>query len=332
MEHPFDHFTKTLAQPQSRREVLRGLWGLLGGLLLTSFGLRDASGAPINDCVGTCGAWFPGKKNKSKRAACKRKCARCEQRALDVCKKPGKRVVCCPAGSPCCGGNRCCPVDWGCCEEEGNFLACRNLQSDDDCGRCGNRCPNGEVCFKNSPQELPTCANPCTDSGPGWTTCRNQSGRLICCNPDQFCGVGVCEPRCAEGFTICRGAAGAVECCRSGEICRNGRCVELCDSTHSFTCRYDSGEFSKCCTFSFVCRNGECVYDCPENTTPCVSRKRPGEVLCLRNDPECICCPDADRIQDLAVCGDLRTQYVCCGGTVCGTPNAVCRNGRCELA
>jgi hypothetical protein len=328
VEHPFDELTKTLAQRQSRRETLRQVGGLLGGLLLTTLGLPETAWAASRNCTRFCASFPKGKKRQNCLARCK-KCHQSRPKRV-VCQAVGNpnKAICCKAGADCCDG-ACCEKPLACCSFGGPPI-CVDLQRHPyACGACGRQCANDEICDEG------VCRNPCP--GRGRHACRRAgSDEINCCEPTEICRAsGRCEEVCeAPTYPCVDDLGGFTECCSPGLVCKSGRCELDCPDNYTF-CPALNGVGGDCCPPRFTCRNGLCVSPCDEDMTPCVSRKRPGEIVCVPIDrPECICCPDADRIQDLVACGDPEgsIQFVCCGGTACGTPYAVCINGECELA
>ena len=128
----------------------------------------------------------------------------------------------------CAGDEECCPSSYGgqpsrCCNG-----SCATLNSEFNCGRCGNVCPdgtnpltgekriggcnNGQCCTRI----YDTCGpalNPCCGAGIGTDCVHRANGTNICCGSDR---IHLCPTDCQPG-TACDG------CC-SGVCGADGRC------------------------------------------------------------------------------------------------------------
>jgi hypothetical protein len=242
MDHLFDEFSKSLAEPVPRRESLRRLGAVFAGAVLTPLG------------VGT--AWAGG---YLRRDPCKEFC-KCrnwtkQNQCLAACKACGgdtSRL----AGS--CGNYTCCAV--AACHG-----VCSDLSSDPDCGACGNDCRsfNKTCCGGNYCADLAgdfyncgSCGNVCGQAGP------NEYGA---------CVGGNCVYDCLEGTVDCNGACSYLDsdpdncgacgnvCPASAPACFGGTCHEC--SNNQTNCGgycadlgWDPGNCGAC---GFVCPNGQ---------------------------------------------------------------------------
>ena len=162
----------------------------------------------------------------------------CDRKCVDGFVDPNNCGQCgnvCPAGQECAGGS--CQPPCGPCEErvgqtcvpkegEGNCNgACVDLQNDpNNCGSCGNVCPNSGSCQDGE-------CNPCPSStGLDYTWCPADLGGDIigvCCRPE--------TPQCC--FTTTHGGS----CCGANETCCDGYCcgagTHCCpNSRHTYAC------------------------------------------------------------------------------------------------
>jgi hypothetical protein len=192
----------------------------------------------------------------------------------------------------------CCPQGKTCCDDPKLAGFCADLKHDDnDCGQCGNKCPPGEVCSAGD------CQNLCENVGPGFTTCRQSSGKLDCCDSTEVCDpdLGRCTAACPPNYKLCRPPLGGESCCKPNELC---------------------GEFG-CMT-------------CPApGFTPCFHKAR-RTWCCLQNRSECCCNTDGPFGAfggSACVClNDLPgATAVCCGNVVCDADYTVCTpDGHCK--
>ena len=125
-----------------------------------------------------------------------------------------------------------CPKDMTVCE---NGTHCTDLMTDEEnCGSCGNVCPQGLSCFNG------TCG--CLE---GETLC---DGRCISTSVDTF-NCGKCGNACPEGQYCSSGTCA----CVTGNILCNGTCIDM---------NYDDNNCGKCgnvCQSGSFCLNGECA-------------------------------------------------------------------------
>lgn len=194
----FDHLTKSLASGLSRRRVLGGVLGAVGGAL----GLRGAASAAFchglggtcatkaNCCgsavcvSGTCQPPFSGGG-----AGCLPGFTSCGGQCkllLNDTQNCGACGNVCPADQPVCGG-RClctdtsCPAGQACCSD-GNG-ACVDLTANvNNCGGCGTVCSGGDDC------NAPVCTNETCGTAP-----TNEGGP--CNNKTGTCLNGTCVPK-----------------------------------------------------------------------------------------------------------------------------------------
>lgn len=192
MTTKFDELSKALASGVPRREALRVISGLLGGVL-AAIGLEETRAAPP-ECVDICRK-FQG----LSQASCFRACGQCRQDVSRlclaftqvICCAPGSRcchpsnpsvpyyptATCCPGELACCRNTCCAPGEACCCGPSGLFCG----SAGPDCVQCpvGTMCRGGKCC---SPEQI--CVNTCCAPG---ETC--------CCGPLIF-GCGIAGPGC----------------------------------------------------------------------------------------------------------------------------------------
>lgn len=166
---------------------------------------------------------------------------------------------------------------------------CRAVRTDaNNCGACGNRCPDGQTCQDGGCQG-PTQPQECQ---PGACCEDNQT-----CNGDGRCRDGVCQPKptchpngetfpatdgtpcCSENFATNAGTTGVEVTCLPGEL--GNRCLGDGD-----------------------CRSGHCIgyqcVGCSANEAVCGGR-------CVRIDSQSNC----------GVCGNACTRGAFCQGGTC---------------
>lgn len=237
---------------------------------------------------------------------------------------------------------------------------CVNLRSKDNCGACGNVCPDEMYCKSDPTFPSSTSACRCpngyaqtdasgTPSGTGmtctpWETmCRsycpvNDAGFQIC-HPDYVCNAGFCD-----GLTICgqnyctsitTDAANCGDCgivCATGQFCVNGSCKDCAGSTSK--CGRDCVNLTKdpancgacghVCPGSVPCLNGTCT--CPAGTPDICS----GTCVDLMGDPaNCgACgktCDTGHGFQCIAGVCKVQTSCVTVGGS-CQSQYECCAN------
>jgi hypothetical protein len=227
MTHPWDDFSKSLAESVPRRESLRRLGAVIASAVLSPLGLETASAGPKLRGAGDPCHTFCKCRSKKQQDQCLKVCHACQSDTSRVCGKCGN-YVCCAAGQRCCSGH------------------CTSLQNDVlNCGACGRNCGapgaiefvacvaglctydcvpgtvdcNGTCTFLEfDPANCGACANVCPDSAPtcdqgtctdvvcpgGGTLCfglctnisfdpSNCGGCGIVCAADQTCSGGICQ-------------------------------------------------------------------------------------------------------------------------------------------
>ena len=122
---------------------------------------------------------------------------------------------------------------------------CVDLQSDaDNCGGCGNACPNGISCVAGSclcPLDAEQCGDVCTNTD---TDPENCGGCGQACDPGEVCNGGACLAACDAGLEQCGNACvdtqtsvdhcgGCDNACGDGLICVDGGCQ--CEATETIS-------------------------------------------------------------------------------------------------
>ena len=203
----FDRLTKLMARnATSRRETIRWLVGTALGGALAASGAHWATGGAAAACKPV------GGKCKQDRNCCDG----------EICGKNG-RCKCGPDRKDCDGDKRC----------ETDITG-----DDDNCGACGNACPDGQVCRDGQCECRfggPLCGGECCFDG---ETCCDGLCRDLdedagacgsCdrrCNANQICEVGgCCIPVGGSGCTSNRDCCNflALTICGVGGICERLR-------------------------------------------------------------------------------------------------------------
>jgi hypothetical protein len=250
MHHPFDEFSKSLADDSvARRESLRRLGAAFVGALLGPLVLgsdialanpdnrrkrRRQSRQPFRG--------FGGKNQDACTTFCK-KCATKSKRdqclaACRACSNDPKRL------NGACGNYVCCSSGQSYCN-----AVCVEFKSDpNNCGSCGNVCAAGSTCVNG------TCTG-ATDCPSGQTRCGTVCVNLLtdnnncgacgyaCADPTPYCTGGTCSDHapCPAGQTWCNGACHNLQndntfcgqsCetalpCGQFETCTGGVCVPV---------------------------------------------------------------------------------------------------------
>src|SRR5215213_5563285 len=230
MTHHWDDFSKSLAEnPLPRRQSLRllgaALAGAVFGPLSTAWGAIDPCKAFCNQCPN------------SKRSQCLSACRACSGNTSRLGGSCGN-YVCCPSAA--CNG------------------ACSDLQSNPNCGACGNDCRDfGETC----------CGNYCADLANDFDNCGSCGFRCPPPGPYEFgeCIGGACLYACVEGAVKCNGACSDLatdpnNCGACGNVCPESapHCGQgVCVATDPDDC---GG-----CPEGQVCNGGYC---CNPDCTP----------------------------------------------------------------
>ncbi len=196
----FDAFTKALATPNSRRQALRRIGGILGGTALAGI-LPGVALADNSDCAHFCNSVFaPG----SARGQCKSDAAH----GTGLCytcgpaSPGGSQAICCPqnadgtctsySSATCCGSGQTCTN--GTCVATCSGVILSN-------GTCAQPCsPNGTCSCTGCGEDLETLNNYCTDSGGSQTPCTSDSD----CVKGEFCLVNAPEFVCVTAV-VCTG-------------------------------------------------------------------------------------------------------------------------------
>jgi len=221
MTHPWDEFSKSLAESVPRRESLRRLGLVFAGAALAPFGLSSAWGRAQDPCKNYCRC-----RNKAQQNQCLAACQACNGNTSSLCGSCGN-YFCCGSGQNCCGGY------------------CADLLDDiDNCGGCGSACngagPNeysacidGQCvygCFTGAVRCNGTCAYLSSDPN-NCGACGN-----LCDGSTPLCIDGTCSANpCIFPFVPCDGVCidptsdpfncgGCYNQCAPSEVCSGGFC------------------------------------------------------------------------------------------------------------
>ena len=221
----------------------------------------------------------------------------CKDRAAAAC------VPECAAGEQCCAG------------------ACADLKTDpNNCGVCGNACPEGVACAGGSCDAKPPCecesGKVCNDDG----DCVESCGGILCAVGEQCCGdvcsaldsvadCGACGNACPEQSPYCKdgqcadacvpsdcaaanaqcgkindGCGTILECgaCESGKVCNANQCADACVPTTCENMQKNCGFIDDGCGNSILC--GTCdekTQICNNNI--CIDRCAPTTCEALNN-------------------------------------------------
>lgn len=220
----------------------------------------------------------------------------------------------CPSGVTCKG--QCCPVGATCGKGKGGGCTCPTgqtacggqciaLNTDQNCGTCGNACSGGKTCQGGvcaCPTGQTECGGVCRDLATDVANCG------VCgtaCGTEQSCINGRCQ--CLPGFEFC-----VDKCCPTGTECvalpgGGTRCANYCPSGVTATPGCNS-----------VFTNGCVCSQSGPNTR---------ERCCIGDGPSAgtdMCCP-----RDTSCCWRVTfnsaTPTACCAaGTTCNTTTGTC--------
>ena len=234
----------------------------------------------------------------------------------------------CKSNGSCCGdaGLRCvkqgkkkkkrcrCIPGWARCPESGD--GCLHVAEDtENCGSCGNECPDGEpCCFGGECQPLcdgACCAdcfvevqldgtldldNPvcCAANGQasGGTICSSNKKKTSddrCCWPFEACVNGKCCCDDCAGSVVCGGKCCAKAACCNGVCCKKGKvCATTDDGDTCVPANRACGGANPPCFASETCIGGHC----------CPAARTCGNICCAADEyceipghPSGGCCP-----------------------------------------
>ncbi len=269
----------------------------------------------------------------------------------------------------CYTGESCCAeLGRGTCEVATGISECRTLNTNSDCGACGNVCPSTQFCSFDG-QCLPlacaanevACGSRCVVGSDctGFCAWRGQcapsedcvgnrcqplscgAGEVAC---DHACVPGTqCGEACADGES-CQGSSCAPSQCAAGlSACGNGCVDTTSDARHCGGCGNWCGEGFECvgstcqiiaCPQGQVWCDGGCIDPLadPGHCGGCWVREFDVQGCagagCCANFSQ-FACPTGT--PDTYLCVDFASDENHCGqcGTVCGA-DEVCRDGTCE--
>jgi hypothetical protein len=191
--------------------------------------------------------------------------------------------------------------------------SCVDTLSDrDNCGDCGQRCPDAQMCVQGvcqneCPQGQLRCDNVCVNLNTSQTHC-GSCGRA--CPTGLVCTLGRCEVECGPQYARCertlpdggvadggasgtpyfcadtrndqRNCGGCGMACPAGRVCEAGMCVAYCPPGQErcggqcvtlASSRDHCGACGTACTASQRCMSGTCVETgCPQGTMLCMGR------------------------------------------------------------
>jgi hypothetical protein len=273
MTHPWDEFSKSLAEPVPRRESLRRLGLVFTGAALAP--LSAALGAVKRGGQDPCKAFCNGCSRQT-RSQCLAACQACNGNTSRLCGSCGN-YVCCGSGQSCCDGH------------------CTDLTNDFyNCGGCGNTCDppglyedgacvNGTCLYECVPGAT-RCNGICTDMASDPNNC-GACGN-VCPDSAPYCNQGVCNS-CPPGFVLCGGSCVDLSrdpgnCGACGNVCAaDESCVYgACAPSGGEDCTPDSPYWPNCCPGGWTICGGACVYTYsdPYNCGACGNVCEPGFV------------------------------------------------------
>jgi hypothetical protein len=250
MSHPFDEFSKSLSEASlPRRESLRRLAAVFAGAVLSPLGLESASADPQPRRYRASPA--KGRRTPDPcEAFCKCRNAKQQSNCLAACRSCGgntSRI----GGS--CGS-------YVCCSTASCNGVCSDLNSNANCGACGNNCgASGQTCCNKRCADLKTDAANCGACG------------RVCGGSTPYCVNGTCSA-CPAGQTKCGascvdllsdngncGLCGNV--CASGSNCMKGTCTSTIVCPPGFVwcglyCANLDWDASNCGSCGYVCPSG----------------------------------------------------------------------------
>ncbi|CAA9551503.1 MAG: conserved hypothetical protein with Kelch motif [uncultured Thermomicrobiales bacterium] len=328
----FDDLTRALAAGTSRRRVLKGLLGGIGGGALALAGATKGDAARLRPLGANCN--------------------RDDKCASGVCDLATKHCACPPGQVACSHG----------CVDSASF------QTDPaNCGGCGRVCLSG-VCTGGVCGAGPSAVLGASCSGGG--ECASGScvdgvccAEATCSGLDTACQVGVCQP--GTGACSVQPRANGTACddgnaCTQTDTCQDGACTggnpvvcAAADQCHqagvcqpgSGTCTYaDRPEGTVCddgnpCTVGETCQAGVCrggaPVSCPAPTICQVSVTcDPGLGTCVAlNRPNgTICGAETACSHDICVAGVCRVNEPKPAGAACNDANACTQADACDGA
>jgi stigma-specific protein Stig1 len=254
MTHPWDEFSKSLAEEVPRRESLRRFGAVLAGIVL----------GPL--AAGTARAGGKGKPVRNGPHAATDPC-----KTFCKCRNKAQQNACLAACKACGGDTR------RLCGACGSYY-CADLANDvSNCGACGHVCPppgpyeygacvNGR-CVYQCVDGAVRCNGTCTFLGSDPDNC-GACGN-VCSGPNPSCyqgACGNCVPNCPDGWCGGDGCGGECGCPEGFECGETGWCVggdEPCPGGGTFCngiCTNISFDPLNCGGCGIVCAAGEACF------------------------------------------------------------------------
>lgn len=330
-QQTFDRFTRAMATGQSRRAVLRRLFGVGAATVAGARTIESTLAAPARADSGS-GTILPLQEPDEPNLPTEQPVSSTVPQAGDdgTCPEPLEASDCgCldPATQMCCQDQLCtgvCTPKDGCC----NVSTDRTLTT------------RGEVCGDY-------CCHPHLDpSDADYSECCDQSccaghcyGENLCCPVDQFC-PGASEDLCCGTGERCCGAgtesnacipAGVNSCCGVDDCpLEDGACSVSCDA--NFCRQHICAEGAVCCTNACVtgncCGDGDCAADQACLAGVCTTVECFTDSDCITADACSVPTCNAGTCSYVPLCpGECST----CTDGVCSTDDTLCGLcGTCE--
>jgi len=243
MSQGFDQLARRMAEPTSRRGVLKALGAGAAGAVAATF-LKPFRGDAVTCPAGT--------------AACGPGC--CPPGGVCTDSVAG---CCCPAGSTPCGPS-CCSSGVACIDRARGLCGCPAGTTQCTAGGAVRCCKAGQTCSVSCPTAAQNTPRTCTSS-----TCKPPGGSCNfggdCCSG--FCNGNTCA--CVYGANCATDA----DCC-STQVCHGGTCVQGPCHHPGGSCQAGGDCCSKFCNGN-VCA---CVYggSCTTTADCCVGTCKSG--------------------------------------------------------
>lgn len=243
---------------------------------------------------GVCGNACDATENCSAGTCVPAECPKGQERCNNVCVNLASVHI-----ADCNGDTITCNDGFKQCDE--NKVACNDLNQDiENCGTCGNRCKDGEACFRGecrintceSQNETlcdingdAQCKNIASDDADHCGACNYKCSSYPIPNAtSNSCSAGQCQYECTDPYTNIADKADAsgIQCvdfmtdsnhcgkknnvCKDGNVCIGGHCkANPCTNSSETACLV--GEENKCFNINATNKDhcGACNYKCSEH-------------------------------------------------------------------